>query len=346
MTSKKQEAQLNSFGRIFRVALFGESHGELIGVTIDGCPAGIEINPADMRADLLRRKTGASGSSARLESDLPQVISGVFEGFSTGAPITILFKNENVQSADYKAFIDHPRPGHADFTARTKFGAYNDYRGGGHLSARLTLGLTAAGVIAKKIIAPMHVEAKLQKAGCSEDIEAAINAALAAGDSIGGVVYCQVKAVPVGLGESFFDGVESLISHAIFSIPAVQAIEFGAGFGSANLRGSVMNDVLANADGATATNNSGGINGGISNGNPIEFFTAFHPAASIALPQETWHFGREKMDTLHIKGRHDTCLALRAAVLVEAATAIVLADLLLLHKALKPGTVKNGGTCG
>jgi chorismate synthase len=304
-------------------------------VTIDGCPAGISIKEKDFEADLQRRKTGDLGSSSRLEPDLPRLISGVYKGFSTGSPITILFENTSIQSQDYSQFQDHPRPGHADYAAKCKYGGFNDHRGGGHLSARLTLGLTSAGVIAKKIIDPMQVKAELVAAGGESDITKAIQAAQAAQDSIGGLITCSVTAVPSGLGEPLFDSVESLISHAIFAIPAVKAIEFGTGFKSASLRGSQMNDPLINAEAKTATNNSGGINGGITNGNPITFRVAFRPAPSIGLPQETWNFATGQVETLAITGRHDTCLAIRAAVIVEAATAIVLADLKLIHKATK-----------
>lgn len=331
---------MNSFGRIFRISLFGESHGSHIGVTIDGCPPGISITEADFEDDLDRRRTGALGSSGRSEADIPRLISGIQAGYSTGAPITILFENTNIRSQDYARFAAHPRPGHADFTAMRKYGGFHDQRGGGHLSARLTLGLTAAGVIAKKLIDPIQVCAELVEAGGERDFAQAIQAAQEAQDSIGGIISCTVNSVPVGLGEPFFDSVESQISHAIYAIPAVKGLEFGAGFRSASLKGSQMNDCLVNADGKTASNNSGGINGGITNGNPITFRVALRPAPSIGLPQETWNFTTGQMEPLIIRGRHDTCPAIRAAVIVEAATAIVLADLSLIQGSQTPKTAR------
>ncbi len=320
---------MNSFGRIFRISIFGESHGPEVGVTIDGCPPGIPLSGEDFETDLARRKSGAKGTTPRKESDIPRIISGVYQGHTTGVPLTILFENSDTRSDDYADFTDIPRPGHADFTATKKYSGFNDPRGGGHFSGRITIGLVAAGVIAKKIIAPVEVKAGLTEVGGEKEIEHAVEKAIAANDSIGGIVECKVNQMPVGFGEPFFDSLESLISHMIFSIPAIRGIEFGAGFGSAGMSGSEHNDSFISADGRTETNNAGGINGGISNGNPLIFRVAVKPASSISKKQRTMNMATGEMVDLEIEGRHDACIALRVPVIVEAATAIVLADMFL-----------------
>lgn len=320
---------MNTFGTIFRVSIFGESHGGGVGITVDGCPAGIAISEADMLPDLERRKAGATGTTPRKEEDRPELLTGVFNGFTTGAPITVLFRNNNVQSKDYDALRATPRPGHADFVLDKKYGGYNDYRGGGHSSGRLTLGLVAAGVIAKNVLKDVVIEAKLIEAGGQEDIEAAINKAVEEQDSIGGIVECRAKGLPVGLGEPFFDSVESLISHAAFSVPAIKGIEFGSGFSAANMKGSEHNDAIVNAEGATATNYAGGINGGILNGNELVFRVAVKPTSSTPKEQQTWNKEKEAVAPFKVAGRHDLCIALRVPVVIEAITAMVLADLQL-----------------
>lgn len=322
---------MNSFGRIFRINIFGESHGPEVGVTIDGCTPGIPLSEKDFKTDLARRKSGAKGTTQRKEPDIPRLISGVYKGHTTGAPLTILFENTDTRPEDYAGFTDVPRPGHADFTATKKYSGYNDQRGGGHFSGRITIGLVAAGVIARKIIAPVEIKASLKEAGGEREIEHAVKNAIDAKDSIGGIIECKVEQMPVGLGEPFFDSLESLISHMIFSIPAIRGIEFGAGFGVAGMRGSEHNDCFISADGKTKTNNAGGINGGISNGNPLLFRIAVKPASSIAVKQRTMNMATGKMVDLEIEGRHDACIALRVPVIVEAATAIVLADLFFLN---------------
>ena len=322
---------MNSFGKIFRINIFGESHGPEVGVTIDGCPPGIPISWEDFETDLARRKSGAKGTTSRKESDTPRLISGVYQGHTTGAPLTILFENSDTRSGDYADFTDIPRPGHADFTARKKYSGFNDPSGGGHFSGRITIGLVAAGVIAKKIITTVEVKAVLKEAGGEKEIEHAVEKAIAANDSIGGIVECKVSQMPVGFGEPFFDSLESLISHMIFSIPAIRGIEFGAGFGAARMRGSEHNDSFISVDGRTGTNHAGGINGGVSNGNPLVFRVAVKPASSISKKQRTINITTGEMVDLEIKGRHDACIALRVPVIVEAVTAIVLADLFLLN---------------
>lgn len=323
---------MNSFGRIFRISIFGESHGTLLGITIDGCPAGIPLTASDFTADLERRKAGAAGTTPRKEEDVPKLVSGVFNDHTTGAPLTIVFENNNIRSADYEAIRKVPRPGHADFVLHQKFNGFNDYRGGGHSSGRLTLALTAAGVVAKKILNNINIHAQLVEAGGSHDIETAIQKAVDTQDSIGGIVRCYVTGLPSGLGEPFFDSVESVISHLIFSIPAIKGIEFGSGFNAARMKGSEHNDAIIDENGTTATNNAGGINGGITNGNELYFRVAVKPTSSTPKEQRTWNTETKSVEAFTVKGRHDLCIALRVPVVVEAATAIALADLMIVNK--------------
>ena len=361
---------MNTFGNNFRVSIFGESHGPCVGVTIDGVVPGLPIDEDYFKADIDRRRSGALGTTPRTEEDVPEILSGVFEGRTTGAPLTVLFRNKNVRSEDYADFREHPRPGHADFTANLKFGGFNDPRGGGHFSGRLTLPIVAAGTIAKDILAryvyamtrgsvAFSCNARLvELGGCADESlwEGLLKEAQADGDSLGGIVECITDGLPAGLGEPFWNSVESMISHAVFSIPGVRGIEFGDGFGASRMRGSEHNDQFpehkcchegeeghechhgeggcheggcheggcheggchgggchGNHIQAPETNHAGGINGGITNGNPIVFRTAFKPTASIA--------------KAGIPGRHDTCFALRTPVIVESMAAIALADL-------------------
>jgi chorismate synthase len=320
---------MNNFGKLFRISIFGESHGDCVGITVDGCPAGLPLTSVDFADDLNRRSSGAKGTTPRKEPDLVNIQSGVFKDYTTGAPLTILFENTNTLSRDYTKLRETPRPGHADFTAMKKYGGFEDYRGGGHFSGRLTLGLVAAGVIAKKLINPIQVNAVLQEAGGTTDVEAAIEAAVNKRDSIGGIIGCRVTGVPVGLGEPFFDSVESLISHMMFAIPAVKGVEFGSGFAGSGMWGSEHNDMLVSTEGKTITNNAGGINGGITNGNDLVFRIAVKPTSSTHLKQHTINLVTGQMVDLEIEGRHDTCIALRVPVVAEAATALVLVDLMM-----------------
>lgn len=323
---------MNTFGRIFRINIFGESHGNSVGITIDGCPSGISIEEKDFEQDLLRRKSGAKGTTPRKEDDIPELVSGVFKGKTTGAPITILFRNKNTISKDYSNLVNSPRPGHADFVAVKKYGGYADYTGGGHFSGRLTLGLVAAGVIAKKICNRIQINASLLEAGGDTDIQRAIDKTMKEDNSIGGLIECTASNIPIGLGEPFFDSVESVLSHIIFAIPAIKGIEFGSGFKSVRMTGEEHNDNFIDEDGKTDTNHAGGINGGISNGNDIVFRVAVKPTSSISTSQSTMNFKTGKVETLKIEGRHDRCIALRVPPVVEAVTAIVLADFLMLQK--------------
>ena len=491
---------MNSFGRIFRVTIFGESHGEGVGVVIDGCPAGLPLTLDDFLPDLERRKGGTQkGTTPRQEEDLPIFKSGLFKDKATGAPITILFENKNIRSADYEKQRDFPRPGHADFVANKKFGGNEDYRGSGHFSGRLTVALVAAGVVAKKILDltpgpspkergeltgsesstykgnkkpgyytstveqwkflnefakenrrkttqaeyilwqelrnrkvngfkfrrqhPVHgyipdfvclsrklivevdggyhfgeQQSKLDKErtdwlnqndykiirftndqvikelssvleeirsslgspnlaeeealsfgeglgevgieitstileiGGEKDLEKGLQKAIDAKDSIGGIIECRVSGLPVGLGEPFFDSVESLISHIVFAIPAVRAIEFGTGFAAAKMFGSQHNDAIDNPEGKTRTNHAGGVVGGLTNGNEFVFRIAIKPTSSTPKEQHSLNWETGKTENFSVKGRHDLCIALRVPVVLEAVTAVVLADLMLLEQ--------------
>ena len=348
---------MNTFGRKFRVSIFGESHGEAIGVVLDGVPAGLELSEEDFVKDIDRRRSGAKGTTPRKESDKPQIVSGVFEGHTTGAPLTILFRNENTKSQDYSLFAAMPRPGHADLTAALKWDDCQDPRGGGHFSGRLTLPVVAAGVVAKKIIADAtilddtpcnEISARIVELGgipaetpaqegdpCLSDIQKtwhdAIDVAIKEGDSLGAVIECTVPDIDPGYGEPFWDSVESVLAHGVFSIPGVRGVEFGDGFKAAAMKGSQHNDPIG-ADGRPVRNGAGGINGGITNGAPIVFRAAFKPTSSIRKAQETFNFATGKMDSLEVPGRHDVCFALRAPVVVEAVTAITLADIIMISR--------------
>ena len=332
---------MNTFGRKFRVSIFGESHGELIGVVLDGVQPGIELSEEDFVQDLARRKSGAKGTTPRIEEDKPMLVSGVYEGCTTGAPLTIVFRNMNTKSSDYSQFAAMPRPGHADLTAALKWDDYQDPRGSGHFSGRLTLPIVAAGVVAKKMLYSLtildetpakEVNARLVELGGSSDEQTwqeAIDKAMEEGDSLGAVVECTVPEIDPGYGEPFWDSVESTIAHAVFSIPGVRGLEFGDGFQAARMKGSEHNDPIG-ADGRPLKNGAGGVNGGITNGAPLTFRVAFKPTSSIRKAQQTFNFQTGEMDTLEIKGRHDACFALRTPVVVEAMTAIALADLALM----------------
>ena len=323
---------MNTSGKNFRLTIFGESHGPVVGVVVDGCPPGIPLTEKDFDADLQRRKAGQKGTTPRTESDHPEILSGVFNGYTTGTPITIIFKNENTNSSDYAQFQKHPRPGHTDFVAEKKYRGFQDYRGSGHFSGRLTLGLVAAGVIAKKIIPDIIIRAELTEIAGNSNIDAAITEAIERKDTIGGIIECKVTNMPVGLGEPFFDSIESVISHLVFSIPGIKAIEFGEGFDAAKMQGSQYNDMIINEQGKTATNHSGGINGGISNGNDLTFRVAVRPAAGTPQPQTSYNFETGKVEKMTIGGRHDLCIALRIPVIIESVTAIALADFWITDK--------------
>lgn len=327
---------MNSFGHIFRISIFGESHGESVGIVVDGCPAGLSLTVDDFLPDLERRKGGTQkGTTPRQEEDLPIFKSGIFNDKTTGAPIAILFENKNVRSSDYEKQRAIPRPGHADFVAKAKAGGFEDYRGSGHFSGRLTVALVAAGVIAKKLLGGVKVESTILEIGGEADLDKGLQKAIDAKDSIGGVIECRVIGLPVGLGEPFFDSAESLLGHIVFAIPAVRGIEFGTGFAAARMFGSQHNDAIENMDGKTKTNHAGGIVGGLTNGNELVFRIAIKPTSSTPKEQTTLNWETGKKETVSVKGRHDLCIALRVPVILEAVTAIVLADLLLLEQKIK-----------
>ncbi|MCR4910702.1 MAG: chorismate synthase [Bacteroidales bacterium] len=322
---------MNSFGHNFRVTVFGESHGPVVGVVLDGVPAGIELCEEDFAEDIARRAPGEAGTTARKEADKPRFLSGVFEGHTTGAPLTIVFENANTRPEDYAQFAATPRPGHADFVAAVKYDGANDPRGGGHFAGRLTLPVVAAGVVAKKLIDGIEFSSQLVALGGCEDSskwEELMAQASKEGDSLGGVVECRVTNLPIGVGEPFWDSVESMISHAVFAIPGVRGIEFGDGFKAAAMKGSQHNDPFGPE--GPVKNGAGGVNGGLTNGAPLVFRVAFKPTSSIARAQRTWNYETESEETLEIRGRHDVCFARRCPVIVEAVAAIVLEDLLAL----------------
>lgn len=324
---------MNQFGNSFRLSIWGESHGPAVGITIDGLKPGIALTEADFESDLARRRGGAAGTTPRHEADLPHLVSGIYEGHTTGAPLTILFTNDNTRSKDYSNLTHHFRPSHADRVAAVKYEGQNDPRGGGHFSARLTVALVAAGVVAKKLLpTDISFSTRLVAVGgeCNPArFEEVIRATQAEGDSVGGVVECRIGGAPTGWGEPLFDSVESIASHLLFSIPAVKGVEFGDGFAVAERRGSENNDPILDHEGHTATNHAGGIDGGITNGNEVVVRVAFKPTPSIIREQLTFDTATGNIEPLTIHGRHDSCVALRGAVVVEAAMAITLAELSL-----------------
>lgn len=327
---------MNSIGRLFRISIFGESHGECVGITIDGCPAGLLLSAGDLLPDLERRKGGqGKGTTPRKEDDYPIFKSGVFNGKTTGFPITILFENNNTRSEDYSKQRSIPRPGHADWVAHQKFGGNEDYRGGGHFSARLTTGIVAAGAVAKLLMNKITIHAVVSEIAGEKDLEKGLQKAIDAKDSVGGLVECKVTGLPIGLGEPYFDSMESVLSHMLFAIPAVRGVEFGTGFAAARMFGSEHNDAIENTAGKTRTNHAGGVVGGISNGNELVFRLAVKPTSSTPKEQHSLNWDTGTTEDFSIKGRHDLCVALRAPVIVEAVTAIVLADFMLLEQHIK-----------
>lgn len=349
------------WGKNIKISVFGESHGKAIGVTIDGLPAGFQPDMGKVAEYMAKRRPGGEYSTPRKEADLPDVISGMFEGKFTGAPLTALVYNTDTKSGDYALMAYKARPGHADYTAYVKYNGANDYRGGGHFSGRLTACLTFAGALCEQVLNSQgititaHVaeiggvkdtpfgidvdDALLQKLNCAfpvidceakEKMQNVISAAAADKDSVGGVVECMIKGLPAGVGSPMFDGVENKIASLVFGIPAVKGVEFGLGFGYGEARGSAVNDAFVMRDGdvATITNNCGGILGGITDGMPVVFRAAFKPTPSIAKKQKTVDF-KEDVDTeIEIKGRHDPCVVVRAVPVVTAAAAIAVLDLL------------------
>ena len=331
----------NSYGKLFVITSFGESHGKYIGVVVDGCPAGLALKEADFHEDLGRRRAGDTpASTTRKEKDRVEILSGMLDGFATGAPICLVIKNENVNDADYAALRTLMRPGHADFTAYEKYGGFNDWRGGGRFSGRITAGFVAAGVIAKKILSTLKVNISARAAEIggialgekegldNKKVHAAITAARQRSDSLGGVIECTAINVPAGLGEPVFDTLDGELAKALLAIPAVKGVEFGEGFKAARLKGSENNDAFMVKNGkiVTKTNHSGGILGGISNGMPLMVRVAIKPVASIGQEQDTVDIKTMKSAKLSITGRHDACIVPRAVPVVEAMMAVTLCD--------------------
>lgn len=321
----------NSFGNKFKITLFGASHAPSLGIVISSVPAGLTFSQEDFMHDIFRRKSGAKGTTPRVESDLPCFSGGVTlqnDGsiVTDGSDIYISFENNDIRPQDYSSFKAVPRPGHADFVAFKRFDTLLD----GYFSGRMTLPIVAAGVIAKKMISPVRIEANLVEIGGKPAAESAdaLDAAAAEGDSLGGIVECRCSGLPVGLGEPFFDSVESLLSHVMFSIPGIRGIEFGDGFAAARMRGSEHNDPFVDASGRTAKNGAGGLNGGLTNGNDVVFRIAVKPTSSISKPQTTFDFAAGEMTETSVPGRHDVCFALRVPPVVEALAACLFADLL------------------
>jgi chorismate synthase len=348
----------SSLGKLFTITSFGESHGQCIGVIIDGCPAGLPLAIADIQKEVNLRRAGISpASTPRREKDKVEILSGVLSGFTTGAPLCLIIKNENVDSAAYEKIRSQLRPGHADFTAYEKYGGFNDWRGGGMFSGRITAGFVMAGAVAKKIIGTIGIETlahtvavgdinakavpyiqikqKTLKdplfcadAAASQKMMKAIDAVRKQGDSLGGIVEGIALNVPVGLGEPVFDTLDGDLAKALLAIPAVKGVEFGSGFAAARKRGSENNDgfTLKKDKIVTATNNAGGILGGISNGMPLVVRVAIKPTSSIALEQNTVDIKKMKETTIKVGGRHDACIVSRAVPVVSAMMAVVLCD--------------------
>lgn len=329
---------MNHIGRLFQINIYGESHGKGVGILLDGVKPGIPLTEEDFLLDLSRRKAGGLGTTPRVEADTIHIVSGVFNGYTTGAPVLLAFENTNTKSKDYSNLIDHPRPSHADYTAHIKYDGYNDYRGGGHFSGRLTLGLVSAGVVAKKMLPNVTFHTDLTNLAGStnpKEFHDILKNAVENHDSVGGIVTLTATGLPVGLGEPYFDSLESTISHLMFSVGGVKGIEFGLGFEGVSLKGSEYNDRIGDSKGGTITNNNGGINGGISNGNPIVVKVFVKPTPSIGLKQDTFNFRNDKVEGLVIEGRHDAAIILRAMVVLEACLAIALCDANLVFNAYK-----------
>lgn len=333
---------MNSFGKIFKITIFGESHGPCIGVTIDGVLPGLDICDNDFENDLKRRNPSSPYLTERKETDTPKIMSGIFNGKTTGAPITIIFENKNIDSSFYEMIKDILRPSHADFASRIKYKGFNDYRGGGIFSARLTVAMVAAGVVAKKIINKINKNIKINsyiisigKANYpSNESEEILKKAKEEGNTVGGKIKTIISGLNIGIGQPFFDGVESYLSHILFSIPSIKAISFGTGFESSQMHGSDYVDIILDSTGKTKTNNSGGINGGLTNGNDVEFTCYFRPPSSMKKEVESVNLRSNEKVNLSFKGRYDVAPVLRSAVIVEAACAIGLTDLLLINNSL------------
>ncbi len=361
----------NSLGKFFAITSFGESHGRCVGVIIDGCPAGLPLAEEDIQEELEKRKAGTgAASTTRVEEDRAEILAGVFQGVTTGAPVCLLVWNRDVDSSEYEKNRFLPRPGHADYTAFVKYGGCNDFRGGGRFSGRITAAPVMAGTVARKLLALRGIEVlahtveiggikasprefnevkesagknplRCADPGAAEAMAGLIEKVRVGGDSLGGVIEGIARNVPAGLGEPVFDTLDGQLARALLSIPAVKGVEFGAGFSVAGKRGSENNDPFTIEDGEirTVTNNAGGILGGISNGMPVVVRVAVKPTASIARSQPTVDIKERKETSLAVRGRHDVCIVPRAVAVVEAMMAVTLADF-ALQAGIIPGVIK------
>ena len=352
------------WGSKIRISIFGESHGNAIGINIDGLPSGLELNLEDIAYEMRRRAPGKSSlSTARSEDDIPEILSGYFNGKTTGTPLCAIIRNTNTRSKDYSLLKDVMRPGHADYSGNIRYNGFNDYRGGGHFSGRITAPLVFAGAICKQILkekgitVAAHVksiknikdksfldsdvdlayleslktfELPLLDKSIEEAMRKEILEAKEEMDSVGGTIECGVFGINAGVGNPFFDSIESTLAHLLFSVPSVKGVEFGRGFDLTQMRGSEANDELYydNGEVKTKTNNNGGVLGGISNGMPIVFTTAIKPTSSIGKEQNTVNINTKEDTILKVEGRHDPCIVQRAIPVIEAVTAIAIVELL------------------
>jgi len=324
---------MQSFGKNYRITLYGESHQNAIGVVIDGVPPGITLDETSIKEGLKNRNPIAIGTTPRKEPDLYTITSGLFNQKTTGSPLHITIPNTNTMSKDYDNLSHHFRPGHSDFVSHHKYHGFNDYRGGGRFSGRLTACIVVAGRIAK-MFTPFSYTTTLKQVGSLKDmskLDDYLQSIKDQKESVGGIVRIKITNIPVGLGEPMFMKLESHISQLLFAIPSVKGVSFGTGFEGAHMLGSTYNDPFINAQGTTSSNHAGGINGGISNGNPLVVNVFIKPTASIEKPQETFDFKSQTIQTLTIKGRHDVAIIRRAQVVLEEACAIALTDLYIEH---------------
>lgn len=326
---------MNSYGSLFKVTIYGESHQPSIGIVVDGVTPGIKLDLDKINKDLTLRRPGAAGTTPRVEEDLYEITSGLYEGVTTGSPLNIFIRNNNIISKDYSNLLKHPRPGHTDLVAKQKYHSFNDHRGGGRFSGRLTAALVAAGAVAKQMI-PFEFSNHIIQLGDLKDlskIDEYLTSIAAEGDSVGGTIELRVTKMIAGLGEPFFQKLEAEIGKMMLSIPAVKGVMIGTSFDGREMRGSEFNDLIIDENGKTKTNHSGGISGGISNSNDLVIKVFVKPTSSIKKPQITFNLEENKTKELVIEGRHDAAIIRRAGIVLENALAIVLADMYLLYLA-------------
>jgi chorismate synthase len=326
---------MNIFGTILKLSIYGESHQKEIGFVLDGLPAGLKLDLEQIRHDLNLRRPTAVGTTTRKEADEFEISSGYFNDFTTGAPLHLSIANLDIKSKDYDSLVNHPRPGHADLTAKTRYQSFNDHRGGGHFSGRLTTVIVAAGAIAKQLT-PFKYEYQITNLGGLKDltqIDQYLTQIKADKDSVGGIIQVRIKDVPIGLGNPFFGKVDALLGQVLFAIPAVKGIWFGTS--DFSKKGSQYNDLIIDQTGKSLTNHQGGITGGITNGNDIIINVYVKPTSSIGMSQETYHLGTKKVESLTITGRHDSAIIQRIGVVLTNACALVMSDLFMINKVYK-----------